>query len=282
MWQLFRDHEPSYQGRTLSQWVDQTPEGWYVNSTEAPEAIRRIGTNAIPTILKWISYESSPLRTRIAMLLSRLHLQPRFTLYPEQRADHAEIVFSILGPEARAAIPELTRLALTSSDDRRSHRCINSLSYLGPDALPSLLTIVTNNPLRSRAVAISRLPKFYQEARAFVPVLIQCVGDQDNGIALEAVEALGKLRVERSLVLPGLTYALRSPSVPVRLRAMNTIRSISSPTSEAVPFLLPMLTDPEPLVRYAASNALHKIAPEVFTNDLLHIAPATLTNAPPQ
>ena len=36
-------------------------------------------------------------------------------------------VFGVLGPEARAAIPQLTRLAQTSSDPERADRCIQVL-----------------------------------------------------------------------------------------------------------------------------------------------------------
>ena len=58
LWQVLRDREPSYQGRTLSEWVEQVGPAYLWNdSDEEVKAVRAIGTNAIPTILKWIRYE---------------------------------------------------------------------------------------------------------------------------------------------------------------------------------------------------------------------------------
>src|SRR4051812_32664897 len=67
---LPRDKEPSYQGKTLTEWMniycwpsnptvaDMFPrkiffEGSEVRQKEAADAIRQIGTNAIPTFLEW-------------------------------------------------------------------------------------------------------------------------------------------------------------------------------------------------------------------------------------
>src|SRR5215472_6533589 len=69
------DNQPIYNGRTLEQWLDvgahspnarvwgprndgrgPTPE----QLDEAAQAVRAIGTNAIPTLLQWISYRASP------------------------------------------------------------------------------------------------------------------------------------------------------------------------------------------------------------------------------
>src|SRR5437762_2441235 len=53
---LSRSGEPAYGGRRLSEWVDGYATR-YPNS-ESDEAIRQIGTNAIPYLLKWIQYET--------------------------------------------------------------------------------------------------------------------------------------------------------------------------------------------------------------------------------
>src|ERR1043165_9108040 len=136
VWAFLPESEPSYQGRKFSQWVDQYQSGW--NVAEAQVAICAIGTNAIPTGLKWISYPSSPSRRNFATLVGRLAPRlKRVILNPEERAYDAVTVFATLGPEARSAIPELTRLAQNSADPERADRCIQALTWLGPEALPS-------------------------------------------------------------------------------------------------------------------------------------------------
>jgi len=117
IWALLaaREDEPTYQGRTVSQWLNDIDQGRWGVWNEAP--IRAIGTNAIPACLKWISYEGGvPLRNRLAKLVDRVSpaLGRRLTVDHWGRSNRVLGVFRILGPQARAAIPELTRLAQTA------------------------------------------------------------------------------------------------------------------------------------------------------------------------
>jgi hypothetical protein len=50
---LRQDDEPTYQGRRLSEWLDP-------NHRDAKTGVQRIGTNALPPLLKWIDYEKPP------------------------------------------------------------------------------------------------------------------------------------------------------------------------------------------------------------------------------
>lgn len=269
LWQLLRDREPSYQGRTLSEWVEQAGPAYLWNdSDEQVKAVRAIGTNAIPTILDWISYEPSPLRKKMAELAETLPfgIRPDSISFAEERADRAVTVFHILGPRAQAAIPELTRLALTAPDQRRAVRCIIALTHLGPEALPSALALVTNSPPHTRSYAILTLHAYGTNAAVAVPILVQYLSDKDNWIAEDAATTLGGFGSLRSVVIQSLTNAMRSLSTQARVRAVEIILQAKAPTSETVPALLPLLTDPEYTVRDATTNVLLEIAPELFTN----------------
>src|SRR5215510_13709512 len=56
--------EPEYNGRKLSEWVDDyNRDAWYSSyrkfhsQVAAEEAIKHAGTNALPWLLEWIQYE---------------------------------------------------------------------------------------------------------------------------------------------------------------------------------------------------------------------------------
>jgi hypothetical protein len=51
-----RDREPEYGGKRLSEWVDGY--AMQIRNAGSNEAIRHIGTNAVPYLLKWIRYET--------------------------------------------------------------------------------------------------------------------------------------------------------------------------------------------------------------------------------
>src|SRR5438045_1460156 len=96
------DNEPVYQGKPLKQWMnlylwpdDPTAselfrsrvrglpnsfyEGRYVRQSEAGEAVRHIGTNAIPTLLKWEDKDAQvawklKVRTKLPKRFQEWHL----------------------------------------------------------------------------------------------------------------------------------------------------------------------------------------------------------------
>ena len=199
-----REPEPSYNGRTLSEWLNRIDKGQWGAWDEAP--IRALGTNLIPACLKWISYEGGiPLRNRIAKLVERVFpaLGRRLTDNRWGRSNRVVYVFKILGPQARAAIPELTRLAQTAipaladgSQPGRAGRCIDCLGFIGPEAIPSILSLVTNSPPLTRCTAIWKLGGFGTNAVAAVPTLRLALTDTDPYVFNAASNALVKIAPE--------------------------------------------------------------------------------------
>jgi len=64
--QLPRDNQPVYNGRTLAQWLDITTRVGANRGYTTPQqvaaaeyAVRVIGTNAFPSLLKWTQYKTS-------------------------------------------------------------------------------------------------------------------------------------------------------------------------------------------------------------------------------
>src|SRR5438105_3314 len=61
-----RNREPEYGGKRLSEWLgayEASP------SDEAQVAVRRIGTNALPWLLRWCGYEPPPWRGKLLMFM---------------------------------------------------------------------------------------------------------------------------------------------------------------------------------------------------------------------
>src|SRR2546425_11158597 len=64
--------EPSYAGKRLSEWVDGYAAAWPNAQSESDEAIRHIGTNAVPYLLKWIQYETPAWESALSQTLNRI------------------------------------------------------------------------------------------------------------------------------------------------------------------------------------------------------------------
>jgi len=148
-----RDDEPVYQGRKLSEWVDKyetelKPDRYsptnmivVVESDDAAEAVGKIGTNALPYLLKWISYEPSSWQFQLHGIINSIRKTPK--KWPDsdkrfRRASRAASAFKALGSHARAAIPELSRLLNDPKSNFSAARAEEALENIGPEALPTL------------------------------------------------------------------------------------------------------------------------------------------------
>jgi hypothetical protein len=132
---LVQPKEPSFRGRTLSAWlVDAVPQ---INDmtnyryaafrqATANRAIKEIGTNAIPWLLKWMQATPSPLKDRLNLLLDKQHvIQFRFEKF-EWKQSKALYGFEILGGDALPAVPALLRL-MQSPDASLRDRALDGL-----------------------------------------------------------------------------------------------------------------------------------------------------------
>jgi hypothetical protein len=86
--------EPEYQGKKLSEWLEiydsrRTPAEATATPSEAKTALLAIGTNAVPTAVRWLSYQTPGWKKLVlrGFALARLRI-PGFLLRPLYRADY--------------------------------------------------------------------------------------------------------------------------------------------------------------------------------------------------
>ena len=152
-WISNREREPRYAGKKLSDWVQElTLNGLEADSRikQANEAIRQIGTNALPHLVKWIAYEPPDWKMRLRR--AAVHWPFEFGREwmtvdkKDRRAYGARLAFHVFGPEAAAAIPGLAKVAANSSRKSGAARAVGALGDIGPAALPTLVVVFTNQP----------------------------------------------------------------------------------------------------------------------------------------
>ena len=189
---LFREREPEYGGRSLSDWLDLLAEHYMDypgerNREQAEDAIRHMGTKCIPHLLKWIASDPPTrgifYRAGCAVIV-RFHLGWQF---PEDKHFFRELVapqaLALLGADAQATIPDLTKLL---NDKRRPHNAqsaANALEHLGNAGLPPLLSILTNHSADSQ---LRRNIAFHREGisnpESASPALQHLLTDPDSTV----------------------------------------------------------------------------------------------------
>ncbi|PYJ84023.1 MAG: hypothetical protein DME22_14180 [Verrucomicrobia bacterium] len=156
---LLRSREPAYQGKRLSAWLSDLARTPYPESGSgrAAEAIRAIGTNAVPYLVKNLKSKDPRFMERIILWTRKQTLvRPPLRLASERRHAACDALF-ILGDKAKGAIPIITALL----DDKD----------LSGDAFFALFAIGTNS----------------------IPVLREACRDGKRYIRTQAAWLLGKL-----------------------------------------------------------------------------------------
>lgn len=106
---------PSYEGRTLKQWIEAMESPNAFAQTQAIASVRSIGTNALPTLTDWMAHRDSDYQRRFCQLLRSRRVMPwlqsALMSYSAENCEYRALLgFYALGPQARPALPFLERL----------------------------------------------------------------------------------------------------------------------------------------------------------------------------
>jgi HEAT repeat protein len=281
-----REPEPSYKGRTLSQWYlqwakssEHDDDGFTAQRNEAADAIRQIGTKALPILVNRLKLQAapSPVRETLWGLVNRLpgdisHSRIASSVFLDADKVEPTSTFVILGAQAAPAIPELTRFLTATNTPDLIHSAVYCLAAIGDEGLPPLLAVLADpqHPARYDVAYWLGLDASFRlgtNLSQTVPLLAQCAAAADQRLAEAAVKALGHIHQEPEISIPALATCLTSTNAIMRTKA---IRSLARFGEAAVPYLITALKDSDASVCRVATHYLQLIAPEA------------LTNAPPQ
>jgi HEAT repeat protein len=231
LWSASTPREPSYNGKPISVWLqDSTPYG--VDSPDAIEALRHIGINAIPTLLRMLRANDSPLKTKCIELLDRQD-SVRIKIIPARDKNYqAFLGFDSLGADATNAVAELVAIyAEKISADSQSYTAC-AIGAIGP------------------------------AAKSAIPTLLMGLKTTNDYVRWNTALALGRIHGEPASVVPELMRLLDNSNLTTRCFDIQALGEFGTNAESAVPDLTVMLNDQDPNIRVSATNALKQIDPE--------------------
>jgi hypothetical protein len=242
-WVLFfrAEPEPVYQGKSLSAWLSLNIDD-PTSAEVVSNAVCRIGTNGIPSLLRMLRARDSILKRKLVDLAQIWHLMGYVAM--DKGVAKAEWAFGILGEEARDAVPALIEMLEQSSSPESRFCAIQALGRIGPAAKAAV-------PLLVNVVLATNAPG--QKATLFGTVW---------PVRREAIAALGFIHARPDLVVPVLISALGDPRWDNRFIAAFALGSFGADAKPAVPSLFKLLADEDTEVRENAASAIRKIDPE--------------------
>jgi hypothetical protein len=278
-----RANEPSYNGGTLSGWLERPqkiglqPIGQAEQLNDVATAVRAIGTNAVPALLSWSGAKDSLLHKFIAGGMTNLpvHYRPKWVTRmvsnasEERKHGLAESGFHILGTNALQALPELERRFQATTNGEEADLAVRMMQYLGKNAFDFFVEAAQRSPdefhTRLAAHGIGTMAsEMTTNAMPAVPVLLQIAQNRHDGARVRAITAMGQLQLQPELVVPAMTNQMSVAHG--RYFVIWTLGQFGPQARCAIPLLTNALHDRDLTTQSGARYALMKIAPEILTN----------------
>lgn len=270
--------EPSYQGKTLSQWIvpfcRQTAKGADIPAGPAHfeelqpvrRAVSQIGTNALPFLIASLNHRESALHRTVRQFADK-HRFVRFRL-ADPRAGRIRAIraLAVLGPAARPAIPSLTAQL---TDPALSEHAIYALSGMGPDGMRVLVEQFNRlSPASHMLVAMTLVSptSMYRgenhsetnqiPVELLVEGLLLVVQDSVPSRRLSAIYRLGMLGPAASNAVPALVSLLSAQDPMTRHQVVQALGQIKARPDLVIPALTNLLSDLDLGVQMAAVSTL--------------------------
>jgi hypothetical protein len=239
-WKVFRTHEPIYEGRKLSSWLETYDWKPYppndLDVRKADAAVRHLGTNAILTLLKMLRTTDPRWKLQLYGLVQKQRFIKIAYISAPFRHNEATRAFNCLGARAESAVLPLVEIYDAGISPSSQTATAYSLGSIGPTAklaIPSLLRGATNaNP----------------DVRA------------------SAIIALGQIHADPFLIMPTFLKARRDSNKSVNDAARRLIDTYEKEATRSVGALFESLQDADEKVRRQATNSLKEIYPEASAN----------------
>ena len=246
-----RSSEPGYNGKPLSEWLlilkmGHTSTGDPIEKADAKEAIRQMGTNAIPTLLDILGATDGNKRRILARLKS-----PGFReVFQNQNVGTGDLEdmgvqgFGILGTNAVSAIPKINKMFRHSAHSAAAQ----ALVELGTEGFAALTNGMSDKDLAGEVVWTLG---HGGGGDAVTRILISALNNPERATRGNAARFLAGR--DPALVIPALISLLDDKEYYPRDGATITLGSFGPAAKIAVPKLFALCTN------YPTSSLLHAL-----------------------
>jgi HEAT repeat protein len=285
IWNHFR--EPFYGDKSLSEWIDlldssvdpENPNDPIV--IEARTAVRHIGTNAIPFLLRWIQARDSRLKLQLEewtqnQNLVKIHFRPAV-----EKQIRGSAGFFLLGEVATPAISELEDqiFAARGSSGNESMYAFAALGFIGKDSLPFLTNCLVGEP-RFIFGALEALARMGTNAEPALDLLVGLLQTNDANFKYNLIMPLSIIGCNKpEVVVPALIPQIQNTNGMVWLAALNALGQLGTNATAAIPQLLDALNNPRRCGRAAltlASVAGTNSAVDIVLNKIKRTSDSTV------
>jgi len=194
--------EPAWKGRSLSAWLGDLRDVDPSRSETSEKAVKQIGTNAIPFLLKRLS--SKP---------------PAFGEALAEKQSEAVSAFRVLGNSAVHALPALGVLLTNQvavANVGMAYAVAQSMAGIGEAAKPQLVASLNHPSINVRRASLVGLIDLGTKAREAMPAVMERLKDEDAEVRGLAVLFVSDVAEEREMKMRVLKEASQDSDRSIR------------------------------------------------------------------
>ncbi len=276
----------SAEARREDRWVQYWAEKYstYDTSDNALAAVelQRMGARAVPVLVRRLGHHRPAAVEHLRDFLAA-HLTPKLAtglgLGPNPANGvlvrmRAAAALALIGPEARAAVPALTR-ALADADPQVSEGAIYALGEIGGPGVPVLVGQLTMREPRLRQHVVYALGQTGASGGPALPALVDLEAhDPFSFVRVSASNSWWKLAHSAPAMITGLLFSTRPAE---RAAAAHTINAVMAADPRVTRRLLELARDADPGVRMEAIGSLRRLVN--FHPEAIPVLTEALTDA---
>jgi hypothetical protein len=200
--------EPVYQGKPLSYWLAQYGHSYrYVTNAQQmidanlpmDTALRYIGTNAVPTLLRMLRAKDSPLTVKLMDLAQKQTLVKIHYVPAALRNSQAAWAFAALNGMDNSTVPEVINIYEERISVASQNCAVRSLAtFTGRNELriPVFIKALQDTNFGGQIYAFYGLARMGKDARPAVPALVQALSDTHSIVRDTAAAVLREIDPE--------------------------------------------------------------------------------------
>jgi HEAT repeats len=205
--------EPLYQGKPIStfllgysEYVDAPGASTsYLDNWDGGEAaMKAVGANAIPTLLRMMRARDTKFKLALIKLLQKQTVVPVTYTPAEAKNFAATIGFRRLGPVGISALPDLVRIYKANLSPSSTTAASRAIYDLAPYAIPQIDHAMSNGNTRVRRCLIGALASIHVQPAVLVPLLTKSLHDPDADVRSTAAGALAYYGRDAQSAIPDL------------------------------------------------------------------------------
>jgi HEAT repeat protein len=262
-----RPSEPSYQGKSLSQWLAGfTLTDYFSHNTNAPSMVasHAMGVKALPFLLYTVVYEEPRWKQSLRRWThGKISLPPQPSYYYDNKLA-AACAINVLGPAAGAALPTLTNCFWRGGSN--SFYAALALAGIGHEGAEVLMQGSTNQNLRLRSYSAEALGFVQSDTDEAVTTLVKLLDEENLEYGSIAANSLGRLHHQPNLSIPALMKHLDSSKSSLRSFCVYAIGNFGAEAKMAIPALTKAMNDSNNCIRLDAKRVLEAIDPSAAKN----------------